>query len=67
MKYSIDMKTHFENGSSCLDVLHECGGTIQSTGWVRNEVLGGVTLSEQWFCTKCNKEIKELRQIKKSW
>jgi len=59
------MKTHYEKGYECLDELCECGGTIVSTKWNEIRMLGLVTLSRQWFCNKCNKEKKNLREINK--
>jgi hypothetical protein len=55
--------THYENGYECLDELCKCGGTIQSTGWKKNDVMGIVVLYRQWICTKCKQERKDLREI----
>ena len=61
----INTKTYYKNGYECIDELCECGGTIISTKWNENRVLGLITLSRQWFCDKCNKEKKNLREIKR--
>jgi len=60
-------KTHFESGNLCLDETCKCGGTIQSSGWTINKVLGGTIMCSTWHCKKCGIERKDLRQIKRSW